>query len=549
MEGDARIEGKNMVRWARSYDHGVVCVSCLVLLLALVGNGQMQPRSVPVYNSSYRAAIVEFAPRGQARQSAQLNLQESMAAVEAYVAQAARAHVDILIFPEAVLWTWGLVASNPREEIKSYGETIPPVRTIPCSAPADTHLGLSVSRNASCISKQYNITLVINTIDVRACDTKSDPDCPADGRYQLNTDVVFEGQSGGMIMAIYHKYHLYGTYPILDRPRNPEVVSYTSIFGVKFGLFICFDIDFRHPVQDLLHDGVSHFIYSTWWENSPPIFTATMFQQAFSRTFSSVLLAANTGESYLNSGSGIFVRGTALGVHFNATEFEQDTFIWADVPKTLHTIPDSLLESRPPPPTVLQTEVSKGVPCEYASPSLVKKGYCLSMDEDEATYELKVSRNFSCSVTAKFKNQRRKDQGDVHSYVLWGSDGEYQYNTTESSPMVIQNCAVFHCEDMVSAHDNHTARVCAPTYNATAVFYHIDLKGTFSETADIYGMVSVEGAQIVPNEDVQLFDQNQRLVWDNKIQHQSPSAVAENSTRDARLFSAVLLAISEKLKS
>lgn len=80
-----------------------------------------------------------------------------------------------------------------------------------------------------------------------------------------------------------------------DSPKKAEVVTFTTSFGVEvlpaaaqmharltqrqFGVFICLDILYTDPPQELLARGIRHFVFPTSWNNLPPMFTATQFQQ------------------------------------------------------------------------------------------------------------------------------------------------------------------------------------------------------------------------------------------------------------------------------
>lgn len=54
----------------------------------------------------------------------------------------------------------------------------------------------------------------------------------------------------------------------------PEIVSFITDFGVKFGTFICFDILFREPAIQLtrVHQ-VTDIVYSTAWFSEVPFLT------------------------------------------------------------------------------------------------------------------------------------------------------------------------------------------------------------------------------------------------------------------------------------
>merc|ERR1711939_844750 len=42
----------------------------------------------------------------------------------------------------------------------------------------------------------------------------------------------------GCVLGKYHKYHLYGESNVFDQPPQPEVVTFETAFGVRFGMFI-----------------------------------------------------------------------------------------------------------------------------------------------------------------------------------------------------------------------------------------------------------------------------------------------------------------------
>lgn len=70
-----------------------------------------------------------------------------------------------------------------------------------------------VQQRLSCLAKDNSIYIVANIGDKNLCNA-SDPQCPPDGHYQDNTDVVFNSE--GRLMAHYHKVRITCALPDLD---------------------------------------------------------------------------------------------------------------------------------------------------------------------------------------------------------------------------------------------------------------------------------------------------------------------------------------------
>lgn len=62
-----------------------------------------------------------------------------------------------------------------------------------------------VQERLSCLAKENSIYIVANIGDKKPCNT-TDPQCPRDGRYQYNTNVVFDSE--GRLTARYHKVRI-----------------------------------------------------------------------------------------------------------------------------------------------------------------------------------------------------------------------------------------------------------------------------------------------------------------------------------------------------
>lgn len=133
--------------------------------------------------------------------------------------------------------------------------------------------------------------VVVNLPEKRPCES-DDKDCPSRGRYQYNTNVVFDRK--GMVIARYgkmlfdfpsgrgsndffsfryRKYNLFGEAG-MDVTPEPEEITFSTDFGVTFGTFTCFDILFQKPAIELVvKHGVTDIVFPTAWFSELPFLT------------------------------------------------------------------------------------------------------------------------------------------------------------------------------------------------------------------------------------------------------------------------------------
>jgi len=179
---------------------------------------------------------------------------------------------DIIVFPEYGLST--LAVPRDRNSSKPYLQLIPSIGSNPCDAIShNSEFSSKITNRLSCTAKNSSIYLVANLGEIRPCDGK--PNCPADGVFQYNVNVVFA--KNGTIVAKYAKQHLYFENQF-DAPNNDEQDMGNAIFetdfGVKFGVFICFDIIFYKPAIQMAVDyGISSFIFTSAWVDELPFLT------------------------------------------------------------------------------------------------------------------------------------------------------------------------------------------------------------------------------------------------------------------------------------
>ncbi|NWH68659.1 VNN1 Pantetheinase, partial [Geococcyx californianus] len=172
-----------------------------------------------------------------------------------------------------------------------------------------------VQERLSCMARNNSIYVVANIGDKKLCNS-SDPNCPSDGRYQYNTDVVFDLE--GKLVARYHKYNLFMSETQFNYPKEPEAVTFETPFG-KLGIFTCFDILFREPAVVLVRElQVDTVLFPTAWMNVLPFLTAVEFHSAWAMGMAVNFLAANTHYTSLSmTGSGIYAPGGARTYYYN----------------------------------------------------------------------------------------------------------------------------------------------------------------------------------------------------------------------------------------
>ena len=171
--------------------------------------------------TSYKAAAAQVPCLGNLSNSPATNVALTMTVFERLAQQAGAQGAEIIVFPELVLYWAGEMEG--RGGIYAYSETVPMVQNgIPRIVPAtnSSYPPTSTLRRLSELAKNSGLVVVANMVDRQPCQPAPGTYCPADGRFQFNTDVVF-GPSGELL-AKYHKSHLIGETPALDEPLRPD---------------------------------------------------------------------------------------------------------------------------------------------------------------------------------------------------------------------------------------------------------------------------------------------------------------------------------------
>lgn len=243
---------------------------------------------------AFKAAVYEHVQRGdhdwEQRVAATLEIYRNA------TKNASLELADIIVFPEDGI----LFDLKDREEVNKWAEDIPEPGVLPC---LKENVTTPLLANLSCMAQESHIYLVANIIDKKPCNT-SDHGCPRDKIKYFNTNVAFD--RNGTLVSRYHKNHLF-VEPFMS-PADPfEFAVFETDFGVRVGMFICFDVLFNESSRLVQEHNVTLAVMSTWWFDQLPMLYSVAVQQAWSLHNGIPLLAAGIQKPDRGSlGSGIF---------------------------------------------------------------------------------------------------------------------------------------------------------------------------------------------------------------------------------------------------
>ncbi|XP_053143685.1 pantetheinase-like isoform X2 [Hemicordylus capensis] len=268
----------------------------------------------------YVAAVYEHAavlsgvtPKLVSPEDALKLMNKNLDILETAIKEAAEQGAHIIVTPEDGIYGWVFT----RQTLYPYLETIPDpqINWNPCIDP-ERFGSTQVQERLSCIARNYSIYVVANMGDKKPCNG-SDPKCPSDGRYQYNTNVVYDSE--GKFVARYHKYNLFATETQFNYPKEPEFITFNTSFG-KFGMFTCADaLNFREPAISLVERfHVDSIVFPTAWMNTLPLLDAIQFHSAWAMGMRVNFLSANIHKPSLDiTGSGIFAPDGPKVYHYD----------------------------------------------------------------------------------------------------------------------------------------------------------------------------------------------------------------------------------------
>uniref|UniRef100_V5I2E9 Putative biotinidase and vanin n=1 Tax=Ixodes ricinus TaxID=34613 RepID=V5I2E9_IXORI len=249
---------------------------------------------------AFRAAVFEHVQLGSPATEARSEVvAKNLAAYKEAAKQAAAEKADMIVFPEDGI----MFGFSKRADVDATAEDVPEKGGVPC---VDKKDHLPVLANLSCMAKENQMYVVANLVDKKPCTRQP---CPEKTIF-YNTNVAFD--RNGTLVSRYHKNHLF-VEPFMSSPDPPEFAVFETDFGVRAGMFICFDVLYPGglragdaPQRDPGHR--EHLVVRT----SCPACYAVAEQQAWSLRHGVPLLAANIQKKTTGSlGSGIYagIRG------------------------------------------------------------------------------------------------------------------------------------------------------------------------------------------------------------------------------------------------
>ncbi|GAB1608292.1 vascular non-inflammatory molecule 3-like [Argonauta hians] len=278
----------------------IICLAHLPVLMIA------EPFKAAVYEPTVSSrSLMLFISRTKA-------IKEMKTILNEYEDIAKRAHqegVDILVFPENGLIT--NYKAYSRSGIEKFLDTIPEPNKdnpwIPCDNP-NQHPRTEIQEVISCIAKRNKIYLLVNLGDKQPCNNTADPNCPSDGYYQYNTNVVYSSE--GALVSRYHKKHLFYE-PYYNSPKTAEYSVFETPFG-RFASIVCFDIFYNDTLINLVENyNVSNILFPNLWFDYTPFFLSVLFHNSIAKALNINLISANSKINGLFSienhgGSGIF---------------------------------------------------------------------------------------------------------------------------------------------------------------------------------------------------------------------------------------------------
>ncbi|XP_014238419.1 vanin-like protein 3 [Trichogramma pretiosum] len=281
-------------------------VCCCLLVLVCDASWQASTPDSP----TYRAAVVEYHPVTNG-DDGDMIAQANANNYRTIIKDAALHGADIIVFPEFGLTS--LPKDGPAEKVFSPEEYRAYYRNTASYIPhpnetvvlCDTDSKYSsYLQSISCAAREYGLYVVINLQERVDC-ASSEDHCPADGFLLYNSNCVFDRK--GRVVARYRKYNPFNE-PGTNVTAEPEVATFDTDFGVRFGTFICFDVLNEAPAMSFVRDNrVRDVVFTTHWFNELPFLDASQHFAAWSYAADvNFLVAGYSDDLTASGGSGVY---------------------------------------------------------------------------------------------------------------------------------------------------------------------------------------------------------------------------------------------------
>ncbi|XP_013418810.2 pantetheinase-like [Lingula anatina] len=401
-------------------------------------------------------------------------MKQNLEVFEIATTEAKEKGAEIIVFPEDGLYGFEFT----REIFQYFTEDIPDPQTQPDWNPCKKYpesANSPVQYWLSCMALNNSIYIVANVGDVKYCNLKSDKLCPADGRYQYNTNVVYDPE--GKLVARYHKQNLFMTEKLnYNQPHQCEYATFTTPFG-KFGTFTCFDVLFREPPISLVENfGVDNVVFPTAWMDVLPLFASVEFHQAWAMGMGVNFLTANLHKtSFHMYGSGIFTPQGAV-VYTHNTTTEQGRLLVAQVPILRNAPTKTTPYSNRP----LPTEKDGQTAIKFQAEVFADLFDFVTLPKPNGSLTI-CQKAVCCHLTYTF------DESPADSlYALGAFDGLH----THEGQYYLQTCTLLSCAN------SSTSSCGQPTTNAKSRFGSLSLGGVFNTKYIFPEFLTTDGSSL-----------------------------------------------------
>lgn len=437
----------------------------------------------------YVGAVVEFAPYVD-RKDGQATLRNNVQQYANFTKLAKQQGADIIVFPEDGLTSYHMPSKS---QLDPWTTVIPAPEEeyVPCTGNRE-----NVShalKELSCAALANSIYLVANIAEKECCLHAHEEEYSVDAPIYHNTNVVFDRT--GKIIARYRKVNLYDE-KAFDVVQPPEIVTFDTDFGVKFGTFICFDISFSVPALNLTRQlGVRDFVYTTAWFSEAPFLTAVQIQYGWSRSQDANMLVAGYHNPTAGStGSGIYL-GTGGIADAIFSGDSQSRLLVARVPKKTpgsESPPKMEGNAIPSSDRVLENCYKMNTSAESVAGVYIMRDNLAQFETvplKETTFNQTVCHGTFCCDFHAVKASDGNETSSIYRAVVYNGCRFYGASVQAG----IRVCALTQCS-------NDSVASCGVVKPSSVTFNEIRITTTVRDPANILAYPSALNSSLLPFE-------------------------------------------------